>query len=113
MDNCYPGFYRLRKSWEYRLLGKMGCKQYTPHFVLLMSDNTISHPRLGITVSRRVGNAVHRNRVKRRIREFFRTHKSLLEVNKDYSVIARHGAASISSFDTNNELRGAFKLPPK
>lgn len=108
MDKCYPGIYRLRKSWEYQLVKKMGCKFYTPHFVLLVSDNKINHSRLGITVSRKIGNAVQRNRLKRIIREFFRRRIHLFYGLKDYSVIARRGAAQLTFSEVNVELEKVF-----
>ncbi len=113
MKNCYPGFYRLRKTWEYQRVGKMGCKFYTPHFVLLVFDNSANNVRLGVTVSRRVGNAVERNWVKRNIREYFRKNIPLTPVSKDYSVIARSGAASLSSAKINFELSKIFALAVK
>ncbi|MCF6266394.1 MAG: ribonuclease P protein component [Desulfuromusa sp.] len=108
MDNFYPGFCRLRKSWEYQLVKKMGCKFYTPHFVLLVSDNKINNSRLGVTVSRKIGNAVQRNRLKRIIREFFRTRKHLFSGLRDYSVIARRGVAQLTSSEINLELKKLF-----
>ena len=110
MDKCYPGFCRLRKSWEYRLVKKMGCKFNTSHFVLLVFDNHIHNSRLGITVSRRVGNAVERNRLKRIIREYFRVRKNLYPGLKDYSVIVRRGAAQLSFAEINVELKNVFLL---
>jgi ribonuclease P protein component len=56
-------------------------------------DDT-SGPRLGITASRRVGGAVQRNLVKRRIREWFRQSKGTLPADLDLVVIARRGAVS-------------------
>ena len=52
--------------------------------------------RLGITVSRKVGNAVVRNRVKRRIREWFRAGRSSLGEGVDLVVIGRAAAASLA-----------------
>ena len=109
MENSYPGSLRLRKNWEYRLVGKMGCKFYTPHFVLLAHKNSSNKVRLGVTVSRRVGNAVKRNRVKRLIREFFRVNKFSFTGNIDYSVIARSGSASLSTGNAKQELTEIFR----
>ena len=58
--------------------------------------------RLGVTVSRKVGNAVTRNRVKRGIREWFRHHEGPLE--GDVVVIARPGAGELSPEETRREL---------
>ncbi|MHC4841776.1 MAG: ribonuclease P protein component [Planctomycetota bacterium] len=44
--------------------------------VLHKRENGLGHPRLGLVVSKKFGNAVARNQFKRRIREFFRHHKS-------------------------------------
>ncbi len=46
-------------------------------------------------VSRRVGNAVARNHVKRRVRDWFRRHRTMLSDAEDYVVIARPGAAAL------------------
>lgn len=50
--------------------------------------------RLGITASRRVGNAVERNRARRRVREWFRQHEPLPQ-GLDVVVILRAGAADV------------------
>jgi ribonuclease P protein component len=56
--------------------------------------------RLGVTVSRRVGKATTRNRVKRRIREWFRYQRPLMKSNLDIVVVARRTAAQISQSET-------------
>lgn len=108
MDKCYPRSYRLRKSWEYRLVREMGCKYYTPHFVLLVFDNCEKNSRLGVTVSRKVGNAVQRNRIKRIIREFFRNNIHIYPNVKDYSIIAKRSSALLSSSKIHFELSSVF-----
>ncbi|MCD6581319.1 MAG: ribonuclease P protein component [Desulfuromusa sp.] len=108
MDKCYPGFRRLRKSWEYQLVRKMGCKFNTPHFVLLVFENSVKSSRLGVTVSRKVGNSVQRNRMKRIIREFFRNNRSFYADFLDYSVIAKRNAARLSSSEICIELDNVF-----
>ena len=67
--------------------------------------------RLGITVSRRVGNAVERNRVKRRVREFFRLNRERLQPTQDILVIARVGAKALGYREVEAELRNVFGIP--
>lgn len=66
-------------------------------------------PVLGITVSKKVGTAVERNRVKRRIREWFRHNRAGLSRGVVIVVIARRGAAGIGAAETAQEL-GALLL---
>ncbi len=107
MSYCYLKEDRLRNPKDYKQVKEMGCKLHTPHFVLFIKKNDYSKPRLGITVSRRVGNAVVRNRVKRFLKEFFRSNKSSFS-ECDYSIIARHNSGQMSYADVNEELSFLF-----
>lgn len=69
-----------------------------------------SRRRLGLTVSRRVGNAVQRNRVKRAVREWFRLWRWELEESIDLVVIARPGAARLSGRQVAEALCRQLKL---
>lgn len=84
---------RLRDRRDYQRLAKTGRRASSSNFVVLavQRDDT-SGPRLGITASRRVGGAVQRNRVKRRIREWFRRSKGEIATDLDLVVIARRSA---------------------
>ncbi len=53
--------------------------------------------RLGITTSRKVGNAVVRNRVKRRVREWFRRSRSSIAAGSELLVIARPAATDLAT----------------
>jgi ribonuclease P protein component len=103
MSFTFPGDFRLRKSWEFKRVDKMGCKYHTPHFILLIAGNSCSHPRLGVTVSKKVGNAVVRNRLKRMLREYFRNICPQLQ-SSDYLVIAKRNAAKVNSSHIQSEL---------
>ena len=75
MDFSFPKEYRIRKSKEYRRVYEEGKKIYSKYFIIHVLPNGLEHPRLGITVTRKVGKAVKRNRWKRLIREAFRLNK--------------------------------------
>lgn len=65
--------------------------------------------RLGLTVSRKVGNAVERNRIKRLVREYFRLNRHLLGKPLDINVIARRAANGQPSAVVTQELQKIFK----
>jgi ribonuclease P protein component len=86
------------------------------NFVVLSAEVDASDvsARLGVTVSRRVGNAVVRNSVKRRIREWFRQVGRERVAGRDVVVIARPGAGEVGGavvFAELDELTGAAGLP--
>ena len=68
------------------------------------ADSAEATPRLGVTVSKRVGNAVVRNRVKRRIREWFRSEREHLDPTMDLVVIGRSPAAPLSGREISRQL---------
>jgi len=85
---------RLRKRVDFLSVASRGRKLYTPDFIIVKADSELSCSRIGITVSRKVGNSVHRNRIKRQIREFFRNNRDFF-LSADYNIIARSGAVNL------------------
>lgn len=86
----FPSRFRVRKRPEFLSIQERGQRVSTPSFVLILSATTGSDsPRLGITASRRVGNAVVRSRAKRLIREAFRATRELWPKGVDLVVIVK------------------------
>lgn len=65
---------------------------------------------MGITVSKRVGGAVVRNRVKRLVREVFRRHRARLAPPRSVLVIARPAAAEAAYAEVERELLRALRI---
>ena len=82
---------RLRLRREFLAVQERGRKLHAGDYVVLASENRLGRPRLGITVSSKVANAVGRNRVKRWVREAFRA-TAVGMPGVDLVVIARAGA---------------------
>ncbi len=68
---------------------------------------------MGVTVSKKVGHAVMRNRVKRLVREYFRLNRALFDDAYDMNVIAKTGVARLSSQEINQALEGIFRAISK
>ena len=81
---------RIRKRSDYQTIYDKGRRIPSGSFVLFVMRNALERPRLGITVTRRIGNAVRRNRAKRLLREIFRRHKAEL-TSVDIVVNGRSG----------------------
>ena len=67
-----PGAERIRSSRDYRGVYRRGRRLHGDIAVFHVRANDAGHPRLGLTASRRVGGAVVRNRLRRRVREHYR-----------------------------------------
>jgi ribonuclease P protein component len=80
---------RIRRKSDFASLYRDGGRIRGRYFHLVFRRNELGHSRLGVVASRKVGSAVVRNRVKRRLRELFRRHKELLREPIDLIVIAR------------------------
>jgi ribonuclease P protein component len=82
---------RLLRATDFERVFAARNSAANPGFTLYGAANEVGHPRIGITVSRRIGNAVERNRWKRRIRESFRLSQAKLP-SLDFVCIARSPA---------------------
>ena len=79
----------LKQNHEFRRLYNRGKSAVSPYFVIYCRKTGRPVNRLGITAGVKLGNAVKRNRARRRIRELYRTHEAGLAVGYDVVVVAR------------------------
>jgi ribonuclease P protein component len=100
----FPWHYRIVRGADYRSIYDAGRKLHSERFVLFGKENRLGHHRLGITVSRKVGSAVVRNRIKRLFREIFRRSIAATPSTIDLVVNAKRGSAQVGFED----LRGEF-----
>lgn len=95
---------RIRKKRDYTRIYEQGKRIYSRRFTIIVNPNGEGTTRLGTTVSKKAGNAVQRNRIKRLLREFFRLNKSRLPVSQDIVIIAKKGILPLGYGDVCREL---------
>lgn len=93
MGNQFPRSGRLRKRRDFLAVQAAGVAIHTRHFVLLVRRDGAG--RVGITVSKKIGNSVARNRVKRLVREAVRLWGDApwAPAGRDVVVVAKRSAA--------------------
>ena len=98
---------RLRKRAEYREAQRSRHRVHTRSFLIVLRPRDDERTRLGITVTKKVGNAVRRNRIKRCVREAFRLHRELFAPGFDVVFIAKQGARIEGTAQIVSELEAA------
>ncbi len=107
----------LKQNHEFRRLYSKGKSAVSPYFAIYCRKTGRPVSRLGITTGVKLGNAVKRNFVRRRIRELYRTNEEKLLPGYDLVVVARHRAIAGRYADLNRAFLQQMKklglLAPK
>jgi ribonuclease P protein component len=94
----------LKKNKDFQIVYRRGTSQANRHLVMYVLENQHKKNRLGISVSKKVGNSVVRHRVTRLIRESYRLNEMEFENGLDIVVVARPSTKGISF----QEMESAF-----
>ena len=106
----FPAKRRLRKRRQFLAVAAGGRRLSGKHFLFLVHrrdpgpSSVAGEARFGITVTRKIGNAVIRNRVKRIVREGCRRSAALFPAGIDLVIVARASAATAGSRETAEEI---------
>ncbi len=105
----FPKRYRIVRGAEFRAIYDAGRKIVSESFVLFCRENDLPHHRLGITVTRKIGGAVKRNRIKRLMREVFRRSCGEMRGHFDLVLNARSPCLSAGYHELREELLAAVR----
>jgi ribonuclease P protein component len=93
----FPKSHRLRKRLEYLAIQQQGLRVQSYGFTGLLRIRESGATRLGITITKKIGNAVVRNRTKRLVREAFRRGWFHLPDRTDVIIVAKKTAVTLNS----------------
>ena len=86
----------LKKNDDFRLVYRSGKSCANRYLVMYAKPNDLGTSRIGISVSKKVGNSVVRHRIKRLVKESYRLHETEFEGGSDIVVVARRSADGAS-----------------
>lgn len=113
MDETLGPHERIRKRKDFFHIYKKGSRFKGRYFILVYLSNGLTSSRLAVVASKKIGNAVVRNQIKRQLRTLFRTHKHLLPGNYDLVFIARKEISNATWEKKRSEYLHALEsLPP-
>lgn len=102
---------RIKKDSEFQKVFKEGKSFANRQFIVYRYKKEGQEQfRIGLSVSKKVGNAVTRNRIKRYIRQAFLEMKDEVQNDMDYVIIARHQAAKIDFHETKKSLQHVLRI---
>ncbi|MDQ0233186.1 ribonuclease P protein component [Metabacillus malikii] len=102
--------YRIKKNKDFQSVFKRGKSIANRQFVIyILEKPEQSQFRIGLSVSKKIGNAVTRNRVKRLIRQVFLEEKERILGRREYIIIARKPAADMNYYEVKSSLQHLFR----
>ncbi len=100
----------LKKTEQFRFVYKNGKSYANKYLVMYVKENGLGKNRIGISVSKKVGNSVVRHRITRLLRESYRLHESIFNSGLDIVIVARNSAAAVGYFEIESALLHLGKL---
>lgn len=102
--------YRVKKERDFQKVFHQGKSYANRNFVVYVLEKDQAHFRVGISVGKKIGNAVERNAVKRKIRANIYELRTKIHPNVDFIVIARPTVSKLSSKEVYSNLLHVLTL---
>ena len=100
----------LKSNSDFRRVYRGGKSYANKYLVMYVLENGTDKNRLGISVSKKVGNSVVRHRITRLVRESYRLHENIFNSGLDIVVVARVGAKEVGYAEIESALLHVSKL---
>jgi ribonuclease P protein component len=115
-QGSFPKSHRLLRHSDFERVYKQGRRHFSAHmtaFYLRRPDDELKGARVGFTVSKALGGAVQRNRIRRRLREAVRLNGFPYDMSVDVVINPKRSALSAEFSDLQNEVTKAFQVIEK
>ena len=102
--------FRLRKNMEFKKVYTGGKNYWNRNLILYVRINKLEESRLGITITKKIGNAVVRNKIRRRIKEIYRLNSYRIKNGYDLVFIPKKNVVDISYKELDSALIHILKI---
>jgi len=101
---------RLRKNEDFKKVYKYGKSYYNRNLIMYIRKNDLEYSRIGFTVTKKIGNSVVRNKIRRRIKEIVRKNLGNIMDGYDIILIPKKNVIDISFQELESAIFHIFKL---
>lgn len=100
----------LRSNMEFRRVYSKGKNYWNRNLVLYISKNDLGYNRVGYSITKKIGNSVVRNRIRRRMKEIYRLNFQGLKGNYDLILIPKRNVVDLSYKDLESAMFHILRL---
>ena len=100
----------IKSNRDFQRVYKRGKRAWNSNFTIYYLKNHRDETRFGITVTKKIGNAVERNRLKRRIKEIIRHHREILPIGYDIIIIPKKNTNDLVFNQLEKSLLHVFSV---
>ena len=101
--------YRLRSNDDFIKVYKKGKKYWNRNLILYVRKNGLKYSRVGFSITKKVGNSVVRNKIRRRMKEIYRLNFDNIKVGYDIIFIPKKNTVDINYKDLEKAMLHIFK----
>ncbi|NLN14591.1 MAG: ribonuclease P protein component [Tissierellia bacterium] len=102
--------YRLRKNMEFKRVYDQGRNYWNRNLILYVRKNDLNETRVGFTITKKIGNSVVRNKIRRRMREIYRLNFHNLKAGYDLVFITKKNVVDLSFKELESSMLHIMKI---
>ena len=101
--------YRLKKRYQFNYVYRVGKTCHGKFLLLVFSSSKNKNVKIGVSVSKKVGNSVKRNRVRRLIREAAKEYLNVMKINFNIIIVAKQAIEGKTLAEITEDLGEVLK----